>query len=207
MEGDDNRGDRIPDMQGKKLLTAACALGILISGACFLPPARPTLPLPPAGPAIPPPAVQAVDLHGSRRVRIEVANASPTQHIDESIAFSELIKILGQRERGSRISAEAVGKSRPGDAVLEITILHESAIMVPPPAKPNVTDWRIKVAVDATLTAGDGAVVWFRSNAEYTIDYRDLSARTEEPWDEPEFKDQAYFRIFDPLVPQMENAY
>jgi len=180
-------------MRSKQLLTALCALGILGSGACFLPP---------PGAVEPPPPPVHVDLQGSRRIRVQVTNSSPTQHIDAKHLAGGLTAMLNQKANRSGITAYEDGQSEPDDAVLRISILRESAIARQARGGPSVSNWRIAIVLNATLTAADGAVVWRKTNAEYQSDYADRHPGAA-PWNEPWFQRWANFRIFRPLITQM----
>lgn len=181
-------------MRSKQLLTALCALGILGSGACFLPPPRDIEP--------PPPPLH-VDLRGSRKIRVEVTNSSPSQHIDARDLAWAVTTMLNQKANESGITAYEDGQSKSGDAVLRISILRESAIGRQAGAGPVLINWQITIVLDATLTASDGAILWQKTNTECELDYADSHPDADAPWDEPWFRKSAYFIMFKPLVTQV----
>lgn len=126
-------------MRSKQLLTALCALGILGSGACFLPPQREI--------EAPPPLPLHVDLRGSRRIRVAVTNSSPTQHMDAKNLAWAVTAMLNQKANESGITAYEDGQSNPRDAVLRIAIVRESAIAQQADAGAVLVNWRIAIVL------------------------------------------------------------
>lgn len=183
-------------MQSKQLITALCALGILGSGACFLPPTESKAP--------PPPPLR-VDLHGSKRIFVQVADSSPAQHIDAKFAAAQIAELLAEKTHVSNISVVSEGARQPDDALLLVSILSESAAELPA-KKPGTREWKIAVTLDASLTAGDGSLVWRRSGLEYAAEFTDWHPGAEEPGIEAAFKGRGFFLIFRPFVTQMWNA-
>jgi hypothetical protein len=154
-------------MRGKKLLTVGCVVGILACGACFLPPPRPA----------PPPLAPA--LRASRRIRVEVANLSPTQHIPPPRLGRALVEQMNDRLARADIKARTNTDSKTGDAVLHIEILQESVATAPAPYPDRLI---FSVTFEGTLAAANGAVVWHVANRTCTSQplYR-VTAR----WDDP----------------------
>ena len=134
---------------------------------------------------------------------MQVTNSSPTQHIDAGKLAEIITVILNRKARGSGIAAYEDGQSKPNDAILRISILRESAIPRRVPLRPGVSTWRITIALDATLTAADGMVVWRKTNAEYKSDYSNNHPGADAPWGEPGFRRWAYFKVYRPLIGQM----
>lgn len=182
-------------MRSKQLLTVLCALGILGSGACFLPPPWKIEPPPP-----PPQQQQHIDLWGSRRIRVEVTNTSPTRHIESRDLARAVTVLLNQKAIKSGITAYEDGQSKPGDAVLRISILREAAVRPQADAGPVLVNWHITIVLDATLTASDGAILWRKPNAEYELDYVNSHPNANAPWDEAWFRTSGYLIMFKPLV-------
>ena len=120
-----------------KLLTLACALGILACGACFLPPSQRN-----SNPSLPP---TQIDLKGIRTIGVRVTNNSEWRHIDASaLAHAIEVGINGYtKETGAKASAlTATGQE---DATIEIAIQSENAILEAKPAPPGTSRWSYKV--------------------------------------------------------------
>jgi hypothetical protein len=160
-------------MQRKKLLAVACALGILACGACFLPPPRPTAP--PLAP----------DLRASRRIRVEVANLSPTQHIPPQRFSRTLVERMNDRLARAVIKARTNTDAQTGDAVLHIEILQESVASKSAPSYPRQSGvvFSLSVIFNGTLTAANGAVVWHVTNRTFTSQPLYVS-NVAAPWDD-----------------------
>src|SRR5271168_4638715 len=103
----------------KKLITLACAVGILACGACFLPPPR--MHTPP--PTVPP------NLLGINRIRVVASNTSPTQHLDAAQLSLWLANQISGQARNATITGFSAQQAKNEDAVLEVTILNESATL------------------------------------------------------------------------------
>ena len=153
-------------MVEKKLLTLACAVGILACGACFLPPA----------PYRPPPP--RIELQGIQSIRVAAANVSESHHVDPSALAQAVANSVELRARETGVNATAQGSAGPADAVLAITVLNESA--TPSPS----SDKRLSLLINisATLTRQDGAVIWRETNAPYQFSYNLRSDDSEDVW-------------------------
>lgn len=146
-----------------KLITLACAVGILACGACFLPP-----------PPQPPPPPLRIDLRGSRAIRVEVTNTSATRHVDPDDMSRWIVASINAQRREGIPAARAGGEPAEGDAVLRVSILAESLVSRPTTQGPS-NAVQIQLTIDATLTRPDGAIVWqerehpYRSNGDYIL--------------------------------------
>lgn len=160
-------------MRRKKLFTAACAAGILACGACFLPPPRPAAP--PLAP----------DLRASRRIRVEVANVSPTQHTPPPRFSRTLVEQMNYRLARANIKARTNTDAQAGDAVLHIEILQESVTSKPAPSFPRQAGvvFNFSVIFNGTLTAANGAVIWHVTNRTCTSQPLYVS-NAAAPWDD-----------------------
>ena len=132
----------------KKLLTLAGAAGILLCGACFLPPL-------PQHPPLPPPVRRG--LEGVREIRVEVANVSKSFHLGVSALAVEVADIVSAQSHG-KIKAHTSKEAGDGDAVLRIEISSEKATRVPGPGESET--WYFEIDASATLTRSDGNVIW-----------------------------------------------
>lgn len=134
-----------------KLLTVGCFMAILACGACFLPPPR----------TAPPPL--APDLRASRRLCVQVANLSPSQHIDSRRLEAMFVMNINKTLDGMRLKAQKDVPPQQGDAVLHVSILEESAA-----AASGQSSFTFSITFNASLTASDGVVVWHCSRRTFT---------------------------------------
>jgi hypothetical protein len=164
-------------MVKKKLLTLAGVVGILACGACFLPelPQHTT----------PPPPPVHIWLDGVQSIRVEVANASPSHHLDSAALARKIADAINEQSWKTKVNAH-VGKQAEGeDAVLAITVLSETAV----PAKSGRLTFLIKDS--ATLTRLDGALVWRETEAEnWLMQSADNEGYAEATWKFPGFLNQ-----------------
>ena len=155
-------------MVEKKLITLACAVRILVCGACFLPP------LPEHQP--PPPPLPRLALAGIQSIRVSVTNTSESHHLDPLDLARAVTKSINEQANETGISA--YDQIYAGDAVLAITVLSESAT-------PSTTgDKKVSFLIDisATLTRQDGAVIWRETDAAYPFSYNLTSDHSEDAW-------------------------
>jgi hypothetical protein len=184
-------------MLEKKIVTLACAAGILACGACFLPP----LPMhKPPPPAVPP------NLRGIGRIRVQVMNASPTQHLDATQLASWLANQINDRADHTTVTGFAAQQPGNEDAVLEVTILSESMTLHSAAVSIGKPTWEIQLSLTATLTRVDGQVVWRESDGNY----RASRALPKEPepdlWMEPVVYGWLIRGVGNRLVYRMMNA-
>lgn len=161
-------------MLEKKLLTLGCVAGILLCGACFLPPPRQTLP------------PLAVDLSGSSRILVRVTNISETRHVDP-VVLGRLIAREIDDERPAGAPRAFVGdESQHDDTVLQISIAKESAgSEASAGATTGQMSTFVQLAINASLTKPDGVVVWHEVNQQYRSNGRGQWAA--DPWSSPAF--------------------
>jgi hypothetical protein len=159
-------------MVEKKLITLACAAGILACGACFLPP-------PPDHP--PPPRLE---LRGIQSIRIEASNVSKSRHLDPSALAWGVAGSINERTRITGVSATAQTEAGTTDAVLQIIVVSESAQTFPS----GGNRLSLLVRISATLTRQDGQVMWRETDAEYPGSYHFTSANSADIWNEPDLQ-------------------
>ena len=160
-------------MLGRKLLTLACAVGILAFGACFGPPSDNHPPLP------------RLELQGIHHIRVTAVNVSESHHLDPfDVAQAVAYRInVRSRETGARAHVER--EATTVDAVFAITILRESATQILRLSASGVERWSILVNTSATLTNADGQVIWSETGVSNSF-YRAFAAQdVEELWKEP----------------------
>ncbi|MGC2639381.1 MAG: hypothetical protein WA294_19505 [Acidobacteriaceae bacterium] len=142
-------------MLAKKLLTLACAAGILALGACFLPP-----------PAVHRPPPPRIDLHGIRRICVTASNKSESHHLNARYLAPSIAASIDSRVDDRILRASAACESS-NDGALQIDILSESAAPQENPASSGSVRWSVAVTLNATLTDREGAVVWRADNFEF----------------------------------------
>jgi hypothetical protein len=155
----------------KKLITLACAIGILACGACFLPT------LPEHQP--PPPPLPRLALAGLQSIRVSVTNTSESHHLDPTDLALAVTKSINELTNETGVSA--YDQRYAGDAVLEIHVVSESSITIPPGNKGVI----FQVTISATLTRKEGDVMWRETNAAYPIACSFAPADSSNVWTEP----------------------
>jgi hypothetical protein len=158
-------------MVEKKLLTVACAVGILACGACFLPP-------PPERKPQPPPL--RIDLTGITTIRVEVANGSETHRLDGADLAGEVARAMNARF-GVRPDLRAYAGVDRSDADAELKITVESEALEDDPT----FEGRFVIRDSATLARRDGAVLWQETNSMNRIFLQYLQGNTENVWRQP----------------------
>jgi hypothetical protein len=154
-------------MVEKKLLTLACAAGILACGACFLPP------LPEHQP---PPLPPRLSLQGIQSIQVSVTNASESHHLNPTDLAQSVIQSINEQATETGVSAYDQRYAR--DAVLEIIVLSESAT----PSTTSDKKVSFMIGITATLTRQDGAVIWRETDAKYPFSYNLTSDRSADTW-------------------------
>jgi hypothetical protein len=141
-------------MLGKKLVTLACAIGILACGACFLPPP----------PYHPPPGL---DLHGVQRIRVEAENVSESHHLDPSDFASMVAIYINYLTSETRVAAASEKEAGVAESVLHVSVLSESML----PYRIEKRALPFKISISATLTKPDGELAWHETGAVYSVTY------------------------------------
>jgi hypothetical protein len=179
-------------MLGKKLLTLACAAGILAFGACFGPIHEPS-----PGPPLPP----RIDLQGIRSIQVAVKNVSDSHRINPSDLAQAVVNRINWRtgETGIR----AYNQTYPADAFLDITVLKESATPIRPPFADDVKRWSILVSTSATLTRVDGQVIWRETGFKNAPFHRFAAEDAEKLWTEPTVRELLPLDVSGGLVHRM----
>ena len=142
-------------MLKKKLVTLACAVGILACGACFLPPLPEHLPAPPP--------VQ-LELQGVHRIHVVVENASPAHHLDSDKLASWIAVRAKSLGRSKKVTAFGGPSAPDQDGELKVTVLSETATPAQNAKKDGSAEWTFQVNVSAELRNTAGVSVW-RENA------------------------------------------
>ncbi|MGA2649837.1 MAG: hypothetical protein ABSF28_04920 [Terracidiphilus sp.] len=142
-------------MLRKKMLTVACALGILACGACFLPP----LPEPSPRRSAPPLPVQPRWYH-IHSVRVIAADVSDSHYLDSEYLAMNLADRINWMARGYGIRAFASNQPANEDAVLEFKVEKESATPWTAQSTQKVTTWSFSIRTSASLRDRNGQVRW-----------------------------------------------
>lgn len=162
-------------MLKKKLLTLACAVGILACGACFSTWGPPTPPLAPR-----------IKSNGVHSIDVEVTNVSESQHIDSSTLARLVAESVNGYSNDTKVKAHARHEAGTDDTVLKITILDESAARDPSRVLPSdMLPWSIDVSLSATLTQKDGQVLWQEKEDHYRVPSWSKAVETTYPWKDP----------------------
>jgi hypothetical protein len=178
----------------KKLLTLAGVVGILACGACFLPD------LPQRQP--PPPPLSGV-LDGIHDIRVEVKNASSSQHLDSADLARKIAESINEQSWRLKINAHDGKQAGGEDAVLAITVWRE----IVEPATPAKTG-RIRFLVmdSAALTKRDGELVWRETYVENSIGRYFAREDSNDAWKDPQLVDGISKVMSIWLVNRMTNA-
>jgi hypothetical protein len=179
-------------MVEKKLLTLAGVVGILACGACFLPP------LPQHKPE-PPPIHNGLD--GVQSIRVEVANASPSHHLDSADLARKIADAINEESWRTKVNAHVGKEAEAEDAVLAITVLSETVEPATPTKTGRIT---FRVMDSATLTKPGGALVWRETEAGNWIECNVAEDNAADAWNVPglvngvdkALSDRLVFRMF-----------
>jgi hypothetical protein len=186
-------------MLEKKLVTLGCAVGILACGACFLPP------LPQHEPTPPP---VRLDLQGIRKIRVEVSYDSQLHDLDPN-ALASWIEVrinTDARSAGAKAFSQKHPASADADAVLQVTVLSETA--TPGRMRSNGVDedWDFQISISAVLTKKDGRVVWRESDGNYHFSHDFTSLAAAHILSQPELQNWLTLDTGRRLVARMLNA-
>jgi hypothetical protein len=126
----------------KKLLTLACAVGILACGACFLPPLdepKPQLP----------PALASVHI-----IAIQVEDGTGSNLFDPLMMSSATVSNFNRLWSEYPVRAKALNAGGPSDAVLRVVVLHKTDSFTP--GKKGRQFYPLEMIASFTVTAADG---------------------------------------------------
>ena len=178
-------------MVRKKLLTLAGVVGILACGACFLPP------LPQHRPA-PPPIGNGLD--GVQNIRVEVANSSPSHHLNSADLARKIADAINEQSWKMKVSAHVGKEAGVEDAVLAITVSSETVVSALAAESRRMT---FLIKDSATLTRLDGSLVWQETDAEYWITRNVAEVNQADVWKEPGLVDGVNKTLSDRLALRM----
>jgi hypothetical protein len=166
-------------MPRDKLVTLACALAILASGACFLPPPRP-------GPPPPPPLAR---VRGIRSLCVRVTNQSQTQHTDP-VAFGHwVVESIDKNAYHGMPKAHLGEANQFDDAILQISIADERLIAPPLEAAEQGIRYSFALKMDVTLTSSSGTEIWSEKDLTEYRSYIFQFAAPDDPWKSNRFED------------------
>lgn len=193
-------------MLKKKLITLACAVGILSFGACFSIPIG-QQPSPP-----PPPPPILLDLQGIQSIRVAVENSSESHHLDPQILAQAMANEINWETREALAGAHIETGAQEEDAVLNVTILSETATPSPqlsvpePPGTLKAGNWSLLFKISATLTRKDGQVIWRQSDTSYPVPHMFGPAEPSAMWKNATRIDQMPRLLSRRLVHRMLNG-
>jgi len=146
-------------MIGKKLITLACAVGILLCGACF------------RAAYAPPPTPPLRPLAGIRSIYVTVANQSAARHLEPGELSQRLADAFNWKTIQTHLEAQTSGDTAATDAVLAISVLDEDGGPTDRPAGQDSVVWAFHFKVSSTLTRRDGQLIWSDAGSSYTAFY------------------------------------
>lgn len=149
-------------MHRKRLITLIAFLGILLCGACFLPPPRPATP-----PRPPRPARSGLDLRGCKRLRVVATSKSDTHHLDAGMLEQCVAASINQRHQPGIPPATGGGSANAGDAVLWIDVEQVSANAETQQLSDKTITWDFDLTFSASLVRSDGVALWNAPNQLY----------------------------------------
>ena len=144
-------------MLKKKVLTVACAIAIVATGACFLPPEH----VPP--PPLPPYLVQV------RTFAIQVQDASGKDLIDGDAMSRAVASNFNELWKDYSVRARPFQPSGHTEATLRITLARKSASGSS--TEQGKQRWNFELSASSTLTAPDGRLLWQEQdeNSHFTV--------------------------------------
>ena len=148
-------------MLKKKLLTLACAVGILACGACFAPDLIDKAHRPPP----PPPAV--IDLRGIHSIGVVVTNDSGLPALDGAMFAEQVRDSINFRTPGIHVKAQLKTDPDRADALLTISVLNERVVSAPAANGTGYGSWTVHFDLSAKLVTRDGRVIWSEANSGY----------------------------------------
>lgn len=177
-------------MLDKKLLTLACAIGILACGACFLPP------LPEHRP--PPPLLQ-----GIRRIRVVVSSSADSPCIDPAALAREIAEGFNLEISGTGVKAYVRDKAEDKDAILYIEAPGVNGTPGSAPMASGLYMWSFEVVISATLTDPGGHVVWQEKDGSFRIFHAFPPKDLAELWSDQGYRNWLASAVGERLVKQM----
>ncbi len=184
-------------MLEKKLVTLACAAGILACGACFGP--APHQGPPASSPAwMSPPRInppKPIDLTGIPGILVKVTNAAETRHVAPQVLNRMIASKFNFHEHSYIPRAYTQGAPKPGDAVLQVTIVKEITGTEAAIDAQGPPGQFLDLFMDASLTKVDGTIIWSESNLHFRFGGTALWAQSPNPWSSWDFKDWLSNRV------------
>jgi len=181
-------------MLGKKLLTVACVVGLLLCGGCFWLG---------AGTPTPPPPPPLIDLQGVHRIEVAVTDASPEHHIEPVDLGKDVVERIRWNTRDSGIKAEVQRHAGVGDAVLKITILSVSSAAAANPRPPDYVRSMYQFKVSTSLTRPNGQVIWQEAGGDYSVPSMYTAIDSQGVWKADAMSEDVYFNLSDRLAQRM----
>jgi hypothetical protein len=183
-------------MLKRKVVTLACAAGILATGACFLPP------LPDRKPPAPP---IALDLQGVKSIGVQVVDKSAVQRVSSSALAGAIALRLATEGRRADLAVFRGETLKEHDALLEVTILNVSAVPVANSSGSGMV-WDLDASVSAVLARNGGKVIW-QETGDYHTRYETGQESEGDLWkDDAILKSRLSQEIANKLVFRLLNA-
>jgi hypothetical protein len=176
-------------MLNKKLLTLACAVGILVCGACGM-----------FDRPLPPPMTLFVGIH---TVRVVVTNKSATHQIDADGVQQAIIKELNMPSNQTHMRAVPDGDA---DCTLSLDILDEDARKSIQDPQRDGALWSFRALFSTKLTGKDGKPLWAKTKWPYESNfgfYRLHGRDITNAWTEPAFRKEFNESLASQLVEEL----
>jgi hypothetical protein len=135
-------------------------------------------------------------------------NVSESRHLDPADLATAVVKEVNDRAKYTTMRAEVRKDGAMGDAVLNITLLSETALPVPTRSQSSSAQaerWTFQFTVSSTLTKTDGVVVWSEASRSYPT-FQSTQTNPEIVWNDPKWRRSFISTISNDLVIRMFYA-
>jgi hypothetical protein len=147
-----------------------------------------------------------LDLQGIRSIGVEVTNTTPARHIETSeLARSVALQIKNQGRRAN-VTAFPFSNTGGEDAILQVSVLSESATPASNPSNGRSVRWDFQISVSAVLTRKEGTVVWHEKDGTYRFSQNFKPEDEVRLWNEPVVRDFLLTEASSRLVSRMLGA-
>ncbi len=168
-------------MVEKKLVTLGCAVGILMCGACFLPPLNEPKPhLPPA----------LVSVHS---LAIQVEDGTGTSLFDPVMMSKATAGNFNRQWSEFSVRAMALSDGGPADAVLKITVLRKMDSFNP--GQKGRQFYPLEMVASFTVTAADGRILESKPEERLRFGVWFDGKSLPETWNSNPFRQEAAYAL------------
>jgi hypothetical protein len=168
-------------MHRRKLLTVACALGVLACGACFLPPLRePPPPLPPSLAAV-------------RTIAVQIEDSSAHDLIHEAPMSAAVASNFNRLWAEFPVRALPYVEAGRYDAVLKVTIIQKT-VSGGSTSHGNQL-WTFEILASLALTASDGRILQSETNQRSRFGFSSKIGLAPGTWNSAPIRNQAAYAL------------